>query len=204
MAHAPQPGAEVLAEPMRSRWSPSVYDGDHQLEPDQIRTLLTAAQWSPSAGNAQPWRFFVAERGDTTHKVLVPHLTEGNSWVPYASVVFLTCAKIDSFGRDDWGDETYGCYDLGQAAAHLTLQARAMDLHAHQFMGFDREAVAEELGLPDHFRMVSGIAVGVRGNVADASERIRGKEEKERKRRPLADTAFSRTWGEAWHGVSEQ
>lgn len=63
IVHAPRPGAEGLSEPMRSRWSTSVYDDQHTLTRDEIDRLLHAAQWAPSAGNSQPWVFFVCERG---------------------------------------------------------------------------------------------------------------------------------------------
>src|SRR3990170_6187301 len=59
LVRAPQAGAEDLAEPLRSRWSPSVYDDAHTLERAEIDQLLAAAQWAPSAGNSQPWPFFV-------------------------------------------------------------------------------------------------------------------------------------------------
>jgi len=36
MPRAPQPTAEVLDEPMRSRWSPSVFDADHTLSREEV------------------------------------------------------------------------------------------------------------------------------------------------------------------------
>jgi len=194
------PSAEALAEPMRSRWSPSIYDAEHRLSQEQIETLLHAAQWAPSYGNTQPWAFVVAERGSTSHQVLTRHLNRGNQrWVPRASVVFVTATQV---AADPTGNELkgafYACYDLGQAAAHLTLQARAMGLHAHQFGGFDREAVADELGVPDHFRVMSGIAVGIRGTPEEVPERDREREQRERWRRPLADFAYGASWGHSW------
>jgi nitroreductase len=194
------PSAESLAEPMRSRWSPSIFDAEHRLSREQIETLLHAAQWAPSYGNTQPWAFVVAERGSASHRVLTRHLSRGNSgWVPRASVVFVTATQV---GPDETGNELkgafYACYDLGQAAAHLTLQARAMGLHAHQFGGFDRDAAARDLGVPDHFRVMSGIAVGVRGEPAEAPERDREREQRERRRQPLAAFAFGASWGQSW------
>ena len=70
---------ESLAEPMRSRWSPSVFDDTHVLDAEQVRLLVTAARWAPSCGNAQPAHFVVAERGSPSHQVLVRHLSRGNS-----------------------------------------------------------------------------------------------------------------------------
>jgi len=194
------PSAQPLAEPMRSRWSPSIFDDQHRLSGEQIETLLHAAQWAPSYGNTQPWAFVVAERGSASHAVLTRHLNRGNSgWVPRASAVFVAATQV---AADPSGNELkgafYACYDLGQAAAHLTLQARAMGLHAHQFGGFDREAVAAELGVPDWFRVLSGIAVGVRGRPEDAPERDREREQRERRRRPLEELAHGAAWGDPW------
>ena len=70
---------------MRSRWSASVYDPAHRLTAHEIETLLHAAQWAPSAGNSQPWVFFVCVPGTANHDRLVATLSRGNSgWVPRA------------------------------------------------------------------------------------------------------------------------
>ncbi len=198
--HAPMPGAEGLVEPLRSRWSPTVFDPDHRLTTEQITTLLHAAQWAPSSGNVQPWRFVVAERGSVAHRALVPHLTPGNSgWVPRASVVLLAGLDVDP-DEDPEGKagEVVGLYGLGQAAAHLTLQAQSMGLWTHQFGGFDKAAVARALAVPPPSRFVAGIAVGVRGDAAEGSEREREKEQKVRRRKPLAEIAYGDRWGEPW------
>ncbi len=199
--HAPRPGAEVLAEPMRSRWSPTVFDPGQTLDASQIATLLEAARWAPSWGNTQPWRFLVAERGTPTHDVLVAHLTRGNaSWVPRAAVVLLGATQVAPDETGEGADNpTYAVHDLGQAAAHLTLQARAMGLHAHQFAGYDHAAVAAALGVPPYVRLLTGIAVGRPGDLALASERERSKHDRERVRREVATFAFAGRWGEPWH-----
>ena len=200
----PEAGDQArLAEPMRSRWSPSVFDDSHVLEPDDIVLLLTAARWAPSCGNAQPAHFVVAERGSPSHRVLVPHLSRGNSgWVPRASLVLLVGAQ---FAPDEKGEGGYkpahADYDTGQAAAHVTLQARAMGLQAHQFAGFDREAVAAELGVPAHVRLLAGIAIGVRGDPADVPERDAERENRVRRREPLAARAHGDRWDTPWAGL---
>jgi len=184
---APGAGAEGLTDHLRERWSISVFDAEHRLSRDQIDTLLHAAQWAPSAGNGQPWAFIVAERGNAAHRALVAHLSRGNSgWVPRASVVFLALTQIapDPEGNGPkWA--TYSYYDLGQAAAHLTVQAVSLGLWVHQFAGFDHEAVAADLGVPPHFQLMTGIAVGVRGNPAEVSPDDVAREERDRIRKPL-------------------
>jgi nitroreductase len=206
MSHAPMPGAEALAEPLRSRWSPSIFDADHRLPRADVVTLLHAAQWAPSDGNLQPWRFVVCERGSSAHQVLVPHLSRGNSgWVPRASVVFLTATQVmdapDRADDDKPVDVAINIYCLGQAAAHLSLQAHAMGLWAHQFRRFDRDAVGDALGVPSYWRVIAGIAVGLRGNPAEVPERDQEREHRVRARRPLAEIAYGDSWGVPWEGV---
>lgn len=189
---APQPGAEKLAEPMRSRWSVSVFDATHELSGDEIDLLLTAAQWAPSSGNMQPWRFAVLPRGRAGHEKLLPTLSRGNSgWVPRASAVFLTVAELG-----DDGDATVPVYVTGQAAAHLTLQAHAMGLHAHQFVGFDHDAAAAAFGVPETHRLVAGIAVGRHGDPSEVPERDAEREQRPRTRKPLEEITFGASWSE--------
>lgn len=51
-------------------------------------------------------------------------------------------------------------YDLGQAVAHLSIQAQAMGLATHQFRAFDLESLTEELCPQPGWAIVSMIAVG--------------------------------------------
>jgi nitroreductase len=189
------PEAEGLAEPLRSRWSPSVFDATHEVSPADLDTLLSAARWAPSAGNSQPWRFVVAPRGSAAHAALVPHLTRGNAgWVPRASLVLVAGVEVV-----DVKDPETARYDLGQAAAHVTLQARALGLHAHQFAGFDKPAAALALGVPDSVRLMAGIAIGVRGDPVDVPEGDAARDQRERTRRPLTEIAYGEGW-RPWAG----
>lgn len=192
--HAPQPDAEGLAEPLRSRWSPTSFDPDHVLDDAEVTALLHAAQWAPSRGNTQPWGFLVLPRGTAAHATFVEHLSRGNAgWVPRAALVLVGGTFV---GEPDVAD--YARYDLGQAAAHLTLQARAAGLHSHQFAGFDHDAVATAFGVPDDVQLIAGIAVGV--HAAPDTERDREREARPRVRRPLAEIAHGERWGSPWTG----
>lgn len=196
---------ETLAEPMRSRRSVSVFDDTHVLDQDQIVLLLTAARWAPSCGNAQPAHFVVAERGSPSHEVIVRHLSPGNAgWVPRASLVLVAGAQ---FAPDEQGEggykPGYADYDTGQAAAHVTLQARAMGLDAHQFAGFDKQAVAAELGAPAYVRLLAGIAVGVRGDLAGVSAADAERDQRARHRVPLSARVHGDRWGTPWPGAAQ-
>ena len=54
----------------------------------------------------------------------------------------------------------FALYDLGQAVAHLTIQAQAMGLASRQFRAFDKEALEAEFGVGQGWELVSMTAVG--------------------------------------------
>ena len=178
---------------LRDRWSPRVYDPDHELSDAELRSLLEAARWAPSAGNSQPWAFLVGRRGDPTHREIVHHLSRGNTpWVPRASAVLISALQHASGPEPDALDYSdYAQYDLGQAVAHLTVQAASLGLHVHQFAGFDHDGLAAAFGVPPHWRVTTGIAVGRHGDpgATDVPER----EQPERK--PLAELVYAGQWG---------
>lgn len=183
-----------MAEPLRSRWSPSIFDDTHELDGVETAELLHAAQWSPSRGNTQPWGFLVLTRGSAGHRTFVQHLSRGNAaWVPRASLVLVGGTDVEEQESAD-----FARYDLGQAAAHVTLQARAMGLHAHQFAGFDHPGVAAAFDVPDHVQLMAGIAIGVRGDLTGVPERDRERERRPRERRSLEEIAYVDRWGSPW------
>jgi nitroreductase len=188
-----------LTDLLRDRWSPRSFDPSHEVGKDDLLSLLTAAQWAPSAGNSQPWSFVVARRGDETHDLLLPHLSRGNiPWVPAASAIILAVAQEGSGPEADAPDHSsYASYDVGQAVAHLSLQARSLGLETRQFAGFDHAGVAEALHVPSHFRILVGIAIGRHlptdhdfvGSLHTARPRVR---------KDLSEFVFNHTWGNPW------
>jgi nitroreductase len=152
--------APALHPLLASRWSPTTFDATHELTGAEVELLLEAARWAPSAGNSQPWAFVVGRRGDDTHRRLVRHLAGSSArWAPTASLPVANLAHRLVEGTD-WDYSEFALYDLGQAVAHLTLQARAMDLHVRQFRAFDREGVAAEFAVPGHWEVTTLAAVG--------------------------------------------
>ncbi len=168
-----------------------ISDGD-------LLTLLQAAQWAPSAGNSQPWSFIVARRGDYAHTLLVDQLARGNAgWAPQASAILLAITQVSTGLAEDAPDfSDYAEYDLGQAAAHVTIQARALGLETRQFAGFDHEGVATAFNVPANFKVMVGIAVGVHQPLSDAEQSAR--EARPRVRKNVGDFAFSDTWERSW------
>src|SRR5213076_2863881 len=122
-----------LAETLRHRWSPTVWDSTHVLSGNDVERLVEAARWSPSAGNSQPWTFVTARRGDTLHERLVPLLApSARRWAPDASLLVVNVCHRYVEGTD-WDSSEFAEYDLGQSVAHMTLQAMSMGLFSRQF-----------------------------------------------------------------------
>ncbi|WP_161928421.1 nitroreductase family protein [Gordonia crocea] len=146
---------------LADRVSASSFDPDHVLDPSSLDLLLQAAGTAPSAGNSQPWSFIVGHRGDWVHDRLVDSLAGSTrAWAPAASVLIANLAQVHVEDSDLEYSE-FSRYDLGQAVAHLTVQAAALGLSVHQFRGFDRSAVADAFDVAPHWEVTSMAAVGV-------------------------------------------
>ena len=145
---------------LAARWSPTTFDASYELGASETEALLEAARWAPSAGNSQPWAFIVGQRGDATHTRLVRYLARSSgAWAPAASLLVANLAHRYVEGTD-WEYSEFSLYDLGQAVAHMTVQAQALGLHVRQFRAFDRAGLAAEFAVPDHWEVTTMAAVG--------------------------------------------
>lgn len=152
---------EDLLPVLRRRWSPREFDSTHELTTDQVDALLEAARWAPSAGNSQPWAFHHVCRHDSGW-VALTHCLAGSSrpWAEQASllVVNLCHTRVED---TDWQYSEFSLYDLGQAVAHMTIQAHAMGLACRQLAAFDQHALTDLLAVPPHWEIVTMTAVGM-------------------------------------------
>jgi hypothetical protein len=90
----------------------------------------------------------------------------------------------------DWDYSEFSLYDLGQAVAHMTIQAQALGLSARQFRAFDRDALAAEFAVPAHWQVTTITAFGVAlGGPAQPSNPDEGAA-RERERNPLGDVLW--------------
>ncbi len=176
----------LLAE----RWSPRGFDAGHRLAPAQLTALLEAARWSPSAGNSQPWRFLVAERGGAAFGRLVGTLSGNNRrWAGRASALLVVLAETaDPEGKP----RAYGLFDTGQAVAHLVTQAQAEGLSTHQMGGFDQATVVSQFEVEARYTPVVVIAIGVRQEEHGLPDDLAAREAAPRERLPLDDLLLTK------------
>ena len=170
---------------LATRFSALVFDPTHQLTEAEEDVLLQAARWAPSAGNSQPWMFHVRRRGEPGHEGLVARLAPSSArWAPAASALVVNLAHRTVEGTD-WQFSEFADYDLGQAVAHMTVQATAMGLSCRQFRAFDLEGLTHDLRVPQGWAVVSMTAIG-RAVDADKGSGLL------RRRRSVADLRLPR------------
>lgn len=183
-----------IHELIRRRWSPRAFL-DLPVEPDKLLSLLEAARWAASSNNEQPWAFIVATRDDTqTYERMLGVLVDFNrGWANKAPALILTLAhtQFEKDGRPN----RHAFYDLGQAAAHLSLQATALGLTTHQMAGFNAQAARERFAVPEGWEPVSVIALGYAGDPESLTETLRQREIARRERKPLEKFVFGGAWG---------
>jgi len=179
------PVMEVLA----GRWSPRAYDATAPLDEQKLSSALEAARWAPSANNVQPWRFIVARRGTAEHAAIVQTLVGFNQlWAGDAAALVVAIAEDADADGKALGTASY---DLGQAVAHLSVQAHHDGLHVHQMGGFDREALRGRFGLEKRFRPVTVVTLGDLGDPALLPDGLRERESAPRSRRPLSASVIA-------------
>ncbi len=176
------------------RWSPRAFL-NLPVETDKLLSLFEAARWAASSNNEQPWAFIVATQEDPqNYEGMLSVLVDFNrGWANKAPVLILALAhtQFEKDGRPN----RHAYYDLGQAAANLSLQATALGLTTHQMAGFNPQAARERFAVPQGWEPVSVIALGYPGDPALLTEILRQREIARRERKPLGKFVFEGEWG---------
>jgi len=136
------------------------FDPSGEVSPEAVEELLRCASLAPSAGNVQPWRFYVVRDPEVKRALATAAL--GQDFVAQAPVVIVVCADLaahaSSYGRR--GVELYSIQDTAAAIQNLLLAATAMGLGACWVGAFREEDAARALGLPRDLRPLAIIPVG--------------------------------------------
>jgi nitroreductase len=182
-----------LHDLMRRRWSPRAF-APRPVPREALRSVLEAARWAPSASNLQPWHFIVArkEEGEEFERMLSCLVPFNQAWCRHVPVLMLTVARVVG---DDGGRYTHAAHDVGQAAAHLTIQAMALGLHVHQMAGIEPKRIRELYAVPDSHEPLTGIALGYIGNPDMLDAKLKERELAPRQRRKQDEFVFVGRFG---------
>ena len=141
-----------------SRSSVREYE-DTPLTEDEIGFILACASTAPSAGNLEAWDVIVVT--DTETKRALAEAAFSQEHVERAPVIFVVCSNyVRSMSRYGERGILYGLEDATIACTYMMLAAHAKNLRSCWTGAFDDDEVREILGLPQHIRPVSLLAVG--------------------------------------------
>jgi len=174
-----------LHDLLATRNSTRAFDREHTVTDEEVTALLEAARWAPSAGNSQPTRLIVGRRGDERFAKILATLNEGNQgWARNASLLIVS---VRLTANEKGPMPRTGAYDVGQAMAHLTVQAAADRLTVRQMGGFDGDAVTASFGLPDTLEPLTVAAIGRADDPKKLPDGLRGPDSAPRVRLPLSE-----------------
>ncbi len=160
------------------RWSPRAFTGELISEPE-IMSFLEAARWAPSSNNGQPWRFVLILRNDPEWDTLFATLNGNNqAWVDKASALIAVASYqlIAKAGSPDLIPNAMHAFDAGAAWAYMALQAHLQGWAMHGIGGFDKEAGAQVLKMPEHHTLQMLAVVGKRGDASTLPDTLRQRE----------------------------
>ncbi|MUK00542.1 nitroreductase [Vibrio cholerae] len=180
-----------IVRELADRWSPRSFDPEALVTESQLDALLEAARWAPSASNHQPRRFIVARRGTHPFDAILSALVGFNAaWAHNASALIVGIAESSTVEGDL---RPYAEYDLGQAVAHLTVQAEAEGLSTHQMAGVEWDVIVAAFDLADNLKPMTVTAVGTVDEADKLPQALAERELAPRTRQPLEEMVLLRS-----------
>ena len=146
-------------EAIRNRRSIRAYTSKNVSE-EEVRKLIDAASWAPSAGNIQPWEFVVVRDAKIKRGLSAAALDQ--TFIEEAPVVIVVCANEmrSAWGYGRRGTTLYCLQDTAAAIQNLLLAACAMGLGTCWIGAFHEEEVRKVLDVPRGVRPVAIVPVG--------------------------------------------
>ncbi len=142
---------------------------DQPVEPEKIQTILKAAMQAPSAGDQQPWEFYVV-----TDPKLIASLAKTS---PYAGctagagTVIVPCYRTEGIFFPD-----YAQIDLAISCENLWLETTSQGLGTVMLgvapLADRMEAVAEVLNIPEGLKPFAMFPIGYPAESRDQRDRF--------------------------------
>jgi nitroreductase len=154
-----------MLEMIASRQSDRRYS-DKPVEKEKLDRIIEAGRMSPSACNAQPWRFVVVTDPAVLEKLAVAasaKLLNMNRFVDQAPVIIVVIREKPNVVSKIGGtikDKDYSLIDIGIASENICLQAKAEGLGSCMIGWFDEAGVRKILGIPGRKRVELMITIG--------------------------------------------
>lgn len=139
---------------------------DKPVEKEKLERILEAGRMSPSACNAQPWKFIVVNEPELVAKVAEAAsapLLGMNTFVaqaPLQIVIVREKPNLTSKIGASIKDKDYSLIDIGIASENICLQATAEGLGSCMLGWFDEPLVKKLLEIPKNKRVELIITIG--------------------------------------------
>lgn len=163
---------------MKGRRSVRAFKED-QVPQATVTRLIEGACHAPSAGNLQPWQFYVVTGRDKKEGLAAA--AGGQAFVAGAPVVIVVCAQPEVSGAryGTRGRELYCLQDTAAAVQNILVGADALGLGTCWVGAFSEGEVSKVLQLPEDTRPVAIIPVGYPAG-----------ESRQPSRRPVEDVVY--------------
>ena len=150
----------TVKEAIRKRKSIRKFNAGSLTE-EQLRTLMEAAQWAPSASNMQPYEFIIVK--DDKLKAELSSKGSMQRFITSAAVIFV--------GIGDPKREKWYKIDIAIAMEHMALQAAELGLGSCWIGAFDEQKVKEVLKVPTDKQVIAFLPIGIPGEDPPARPR---------------------------------
>ncbi len=133
---------------------------DQPVDENSIRKILEAGIYAPSAGNLQPWKYYVV-----TNKAMLVKLSEAAysqiAVTESAGCIVVCIDKIQASSRyGERGQGLYAIQDTAAAMQNMLLVIHELGLGACWIGAFTEAKVCKILNLSSQFRPVAILAFG--------------------------------------------
>jgi Nitroreductase len=139
-----------------------------------LTRLLEAACWAPSAGNLQPWYFYVVQ-GEALKRRLASACQDQRQVAEAAAAVVVTADPARSSERyGERGAQLYCLQDTAAAIQNILLAATGLGIASCWVGAFDERQVQELVEAPPRLRAVAIVCLGYSNEVEEEpKERLR-------------------------------
>jgi nitroreductase len=137
-----------------------------QVEEEKIKRILEAGRLSPSACNAQPWKFIVINDQELKNKIAdctsskVLGMNHFTKQAPVHIAIVEEKANFTSNAGSLIKGKHFPLIDIGIAAEHMCLQAAAEGVGSCMLGWFDETKVKKLLNIPKSKRVPLIITIG--------------------------------------------
>jgi nitroreductase len=139
-------------EALRSRRSIRHFQSAAPVPREVILEIVDAGRLAPTANNIQPWEFVIVQ--DPKTRMAISDLTDYGKFIAEAPVCIVVFCKSTKYALEDGG----------AATENLLVAATALGLGSCWVAGDKKryaEAVRKLLGVPEGYRLVSLVCIGI-------------------------------------------